>query len=189
MVETIQSTDLRRRVRDVLDHVRVGREPVIVQNYGTPQAVIIPYEDFEAYREWQDNRTERQVWLAELHAIAEGVSTRAAPTEDKAEGPEHSAPGLLKDGISGKDATEYQKAVDIEMNGSVIPTVVEQMLVLPDDAQRKVLAFLKTLRATTQRGAPGKQLLQFAGLVQSDELALMQQAIESDCEQVDTNAW
>jgi prevent-host-death family protein len=201
MVETIQSTDLRRRVRDVLDRVRIKREPVIVQNYGTPQAVIIPYEDFEAYREWQDNRAERLVWLAELRAIAEEVSAR---TEDKVEEtdqptsrnsaeselrPEYNSPQLLKDGIRGKYATEYQKAVDTEMNKSVIPTVVEQMLILPDDAQRKVLAFLKTLRTTTQRGTPGKQLLQFAGLVQSGELALMQQAIESNCEQVDTNAW
>ncbi|MBN2392311.1 MAG: type II toxin-antitoxin system prevent-host-death family antitoxin [Anaerolineae bacterium] len=84
MVETIQSTDLRRRVRDVLDRVRVKREPVIVQNYGTPQAVIIPYEDFEAYRKWQSGRVERQAWLAELRAIAEEVSTRAALTEDEA---------------------------------------------------------------------------------------------------------
>ena len=84
MVETIQSTDLRRRVRDVLDRVRVKREPVVVQNYGTPQVVIIPYEDFDAYREWQSSRVERQAWLAELRAIAEEVSTRAALTEDEA---------------------------------------------------------------------------------------------------------
>ena len=34
------------------------------------------------------------------------------------------------------------------MNESVIPTVVEQMLVLPDDMQRQVLAYLQDLRAT-----------------------------------------
>ena len=84
MVETIQSTDLRRRVRDVLDRVRVKREPVVVQNYGTPQAVIIPYEDFEAYREWQSNRMQHKAWLAELRAIAEEVSARATLTEEEA---------------------------------------------------------------------------------------------------------
>lgn len=31
MTELIQSTDLRRRVREVLDWVRMKREPVIVQ--------------------------------------------------------------------------------------------------------------------------------------------------------------
>ena len=85
MVETIQSTDLRRRVRAVLDGVRVKREPVVVQSYDTPQAVIIPYEDFDAYREWRSGRVERQAWLAELRAIAEEVSARAALTEAEAE--------------------------------------------------------------------------------------------------------
>ncbi len=85
MVETIQSTDLRRRVRAVLDGVRVNREPVVVQTYDTPQAVIIPYEDFEAYRAWRNDRAERQAWLAELRAIAEAVSAHAALTEAEAE--------------------------------------------------------------------------------------------------------
>ncbi len=84
MVETIQSTDLRRRVREVLDRVRLKGEPVIVQNYDTPQAVLIPYEDFETYREWQAGRVQRQAWLAELSAIAAEVSARAALTEDEA---------------------------------------------------------------------------------------------------------
>ena len=84
MVETIQSTDLRRRVREVLDRVRLKGEPVIVQNYDTPQAVLIPYEDFETYRAWQAGRAQRQAWLAELSAIAEEVSARAALTEDEA---------------------------------------------------------------------------------------------------------
>ena len=84
MTETIQSTDLRRRVREVLDRVRVKREPVIVQSYDTPQAVIIPYEDYATYREWQAGRAQRQAWLAELRAIAEEVSSRAALGEDAA---------------------------------------------------------------------------------------------------------
>ncbi len=84
MVETIQSTDLRRRVREVLDRVRLKGEPVIVQSYDTPQAVLIPYEDFETYRAWRAERAERQAWLAELRAIAEEVSARAALTEGEA---------------------------------------------------------------------------------------------------------
>jgi prevent-host-death family protein len=84
MAETIQSTDLRRRVREVLDRVRLKREPVIVQSYGTPQAVLIPYEDYVAYREWQVGRAKRQAWLAELRAIAEEVSARAALSEENA---------------------------------------------------------------------------------------------------------
>lgn len=81
MAETIQSTDLRRRVREVLDRVRIEGQPVIVQTYDTPQAVLIPYEEYAAYRAWRDERMERHAWLAELRAIAEEVSARASLSE------------------------------------------------------------------------------------------------------------
>jgi prevent-host-death family protein len=81
---TIQSTDLRRQVREVLDRVRRKREPVIVQTYGTPQAVLIPYEEFEAYQAWQARRRDRSAWLAELQSIAAEVSGRAALSDDEA---------------------------------------------------------------------------------------------------------
>ena len=84
MATTIQSTDLRRQVRKVLDQVRKGREPIIVRTYDAPQAVLIPYEEFEAYQAWQARQRERAAWLAELRAIAEEVSARAALSEDEA---------------------------------------------------------------------------------------------------------
>jgi len=84
MTWTVQSTDLRRRVREVLDRVRTQREPVVIRSYGTPQAVIIPYDDFEDYKQWQTHRKQRAAWLAELQKIAEEVSARAALSEDEA---------------------------------------------------------------------------------------------------------
>ena len=84
MTVTIQSTDLRRQVREVLDRVRREQEPVIVRTYDTPQAVLIPYEDFEAFQAWQDRQQKRSAWLAELRSIAEQVSARAALTDDEA---------------------------------------------------------------------------------------------------------
>jgi len=84
MTWTIQSTDLRRRVREVLDRVRMQREPVVIRSYGTPQAVIIPYDDFENYQEWQTRHQQRTAWLAELQQIAAEVSACAALAEDDA---------------------------------------------------------------------------------------------------------
>lgn len=84
MTVTIQSTDLRRQVREVLDRVRREQEPVIVRTYDTPQAVLIPYEQFEAYEAWQKRRQQRGAWLAELRAIAEEVNARAALSDDEA---------------------------------------------------------------------------------------------------------
>ena len=84
MTWTVQTTDLRRRVREILDRVRLEREPVIVRSYDTPQAVIIPYEEFEDYREWRAASGKRAAWLAELRRIAEEVSARAALSENEA---------------------------------------------------------------------------------------------------------
>ena len=84
MTENVQSTDLRRRVREILDRVRMGGEPVVVYTYDTPQAVIIPYDQFDAYQTWRSRQQQRQAWLAELQAIAEQVSARAALSDDQA---------------------------------------------------------------------------------------------------------
>ena len=86
MSEAIQTTDLRRRVRQVLDRVRMQRQPVVVYTYDTPQAVIIPYDEYETYRAWRDQRQQRQAWLVELRAIAQEVSARAALSDDEAQG-------------------------------------------------------------------------------------------------------
>ncbi|MEA3349320.1 MAG: type II toxin-antitoxin system Phd/YefM family antitoxin [Chloroflexota bacterium] len=77
MITTVQSTDLRRKVREVLDTVQMNGKPVIVRTYDAPQAVLIPYDDFKAYQDWQAQQQKRAAWLDELQAIAEEVSTRA----------------------------------------------------------------------------------------------------------------
>ena len=84
MTEAIQTTDLRRRVREVLDRVRVQRQSVVVYTYDTPQAVIIPYDEYESYQAWQARQRQRQAWLAELRAIAQEVSARASLSDDEA---------------------------------------------------------------------------------------------------------
>lgn len=125
-------------------------------------------------------------------AIVTAEKVHLAPVRSGVENelrPEYNLPQLLKDGTHGKYAADYQKGISAEMNESVIPTVIEQVQALPDDAQREILEFPQTLRTTMQRGTPGKQLLRFAGVVQADDLARMQQAIESSCEQIDANAW
>jgi prevent-host-death family protein len=97
MTETVQTTDLRRRVREVLDRVRIQGEAVVVYTYDTPQAVLIPYDEFEAYQRWREGQAQREAWLGELRAIAEQVSARAALSDEEAaaliEEARHSAEG------------------------------------------------------------------------------------------------
>ena len=67
--------------------------------------------------------------------------------------------------------------------------ILEQVKELPDNLQYQVLTFVKTLRASTQRGVPGKELLQFAGSISAMDVQNIRQAIETGCEQVDWDEW
>ena len=76
------------------------------------------------------------------------------------------------------------------MISSALETEIqEQLSQLPLEQQRQVLEFARALVTARVRGVPGHSLLQFAGLVESDDLVLMKQAIEEDCEQVHPNEW
>jgi hypothetical protein len=75
------------------------------------------------------------------------------------------------------------------MDPTLETEIQEQLSQLPLEQQRQVLEFARALVAARVRGVPGQALLRFAGLVEPDDLALMQQAIEDDCEQVQPNEW
>ena len=55
--------------------------------------------------------------------------------------------------------------------------------------QRRVLDFAKALAAAGRKGAPGKQLLSFAGVIPPEDLGEMRNAIEEHCEKVDRDEW
>ena len=60
MAERKQTNDQSLLAREVLDRVRVQRQSVVVYTYDTPQAVIIPYDDYQAYQAWRDRQQQRQ---------------------------------------------------------------------------------------------------------------------------------
>lgn len=75
------------------------------------------------------------------------------------------------------------------MSIPIINEVVEQLKVMPQPLQRQVLEFVRSLVKAEIRGTPGQQLLRFAGSIPSDDLQLMGEAIEQDCERVDIDEW
>ena len=76
------------------------------------------------------------------------------------------------------------------MSSAVITQVVKHLEVLPFNLQSQVLHFVQSLdNPITIRGVPGRQLLQFAGTIHTEDLQLMRQIIEEGCEQVDLNEW
>ena len=75
------------------------------------------------------------------------------------------------------------------MGNTIKTRVIEQLETLPENLQQQVLEFVQALQTLARRGVPGKQLLQFAGAIPLDDLELMRQAIEQECEQVDADEW
>jgi hypothetical protein len=75
------------------------------------------------------------------------------------------------------------------MESSIIGRVVERVELLPTDLQQLVLDFVQTLQAAAPQGAPGRQLLPFAGGIPADDLIRMRQAVTLACEQVQLNEW
>ncbi len=75
------------------------------------------------------------------------------------------------------------------MSIPIIDEVVEKLKVMPQPLQRQVLEFVRSLVKSDIRGTPGQQLLRFAGSIPSDDLQLMREAIEQDCERVDIDEW
>lgn len=74
-------------------------------------------------------------------------------------------------------------------NISIIDEVIEQLKAMPQHLQSQVLEFAQTLAKSQVRGTPGQQLLQFAGSISPEDIQLMREVIEQDCEQVDINEW
>ena len=72
---------------------------------------------------------------------------------------------------------------------TITDEVVEQLRSMPQHLQRQVLEFVRTLMKMELRGTPGQQLLRFAGSIPSDDLQLMREAIERDCERIDVDEW
>jgi hypothetical protein len=72
---------------------------------------------------------------------------------------------------------------------AIADEVVEQLRGMSQPLQRQVLEFARSLAKAEVRGTPGQQLLRFAGSIPSDNLQLMREAIEQDCEKIDVNEW
>lgn len=75
----------------------------------------------------------------------------------------------------------------------VDPEIEHELLVqlnrLRAEQQRQVLDFARALATVTPRGVAGRELLPFAGSIAEDDLRVMAEAIERDCEQVNPDEW
>jgi hypothetical protein len=67
--------------------------------------------------------------------------------------------------------------------------LLKEVSLLPPPLQQRVVDYAHSLAQARPRGTPGKQLLQFAGILSPEDANEMMDAIEEGCERVDPNEW
>jgi len=65
----------------------------------------------------------------------------------------------------------------------------QHLEVLPVTQQRQVLDFARALSLAQPTGVSGSTLLQFGGAIEADDLLIMSQAADEDCEQIAPQDW
>ncbi|MEH2248818.1 hypothetical protein [Nostoc sp.] len=75
------------------------------------------------------------------------------------------------------------------MDTSILARLIEELKVMPEDLQYRVLEFARALIGLQIHGVPGRKLLNFAGTISPNDIQLMREAIEQGCEQVDIDKW
>ena len=75
------------------------------------------------------------------------------------------------------------------INTMVEKQLCEQLGRLPIEQQRQVLEFARALVKSKVHGVPGRDLLRFAGTIDSEDLITIEQTINEGCEKVNPDEW
>lgn len=66
------------------------------------------------------------------------------------------------------------------MDRLIFDEVLKQLHKMSESSQNQVLGFAKALNHSKIRGVSGSQFLRFAGMIPSDDIALLREAIKQD---------
>jgi hypothetical protein len=75
------------------------------------------------------------------------------------------------------------------MHSPIADKVIEQLSTLPHELQCRVLELARALALSAPHGVPGQKLLRFAGTIPISDVQLMHEAIQQNCEQVESDEW
>ncbi len=67
--------------------------------------------------------------------------------------------------------------------------LLKQLEQLGPEERRQVLDFARTLATCKRGGTPGESLIRFGGAINAADLAIMAEAIEEGCDQVNPDEW
>lgn len=71
MPRIITSTELQKQTRETIDYARMEHDAVIVETYGRPMAVILSYDEYQAYLAFKTNEEQRATRFRLLREAAE----------------------------------------------------------------------------------------------------------------------
>ena len=75
MTVNVSTSEAKAKLSSFVQQVVGNREEVIIENRGTPLAVLIPYSAYEQYSRWRD-QNRRQRALEELQELADTIQSR-----------------------------------------------------------------------------------------------------------------
>ena len=79
------------------------------------------------------------------------------------------------------------------MHSEIVLEAIRQITILPYSFQKRALQSIqelsKELALSTKTGVPGSTLLKYAGFIAPDDLQIMSEVIENDCNRVDADEW
>lgn len=84
MPKTISSTELQKQTRDTIDYVRVEHDAVIVETYGRPMAIILPFDEYEEYLSYKQSQAVRAVKFRLLRETADANAAYSGLSEEEA---------------------------------------------------------------------------------------------------------
>ena len=81
MTLNVSTSEAKAKLSRFVQQVVGNREEVIIENRGTPQAVLISYSAYEQYSEWKEQKRRQQA-LEELQNLADAIQSRNRDLSD-----------------------------------------------------------------------------------------------------------
>ena len=84
-IQVVNTNDARLKWRDIVDSTAAGKGDVVVERYGKPMVVVVPFEDYQALREQFEDLRLGRLAMAELEEWRRDPSTARPWAEVRAE--------------------------------------------------------------------------------------------------------
>ena len=75
MPKTVSASEAKNRLGSLIDWALNHQDEVIVESYGKPKAVIVPYAEYQNFVELRE-QSRRQIALAKLEQLRQRVQAR-----------------------------------------------------------------------------------------------------------------